>query len=94
MASAWTIVHVEALTERRLRVMFADGANGEVDVSDHLHGPLGALVRDPDMFARVTLDEFGAPSWPCGFDLAPDALHERVLAGGARGPTSSDGGTA
>jgi len=29
---------------------------------------------------QVSLDEFGAPCWPNGADLAPDALHEQLSA--------------
>jgi hypothetical protein len=32
-----------------------------------------APLRDPEFFARVTLD-YGAPTWPNGYDMCPDWL--------------------
>ena len=69
---------VQALGGHRLRVEFSDGSGGEIDLSDRLFGPVFEPLRDPDAFARVEVDEFGALSWPNGADLAPDALHARI----------------
>jgi hypothetical protein len=38
-------------------------------------------LRDPDRFAEVSLDEFGAPCWPNGADIAPDAIYEDLTRG-------------
>jgi Protein of unknown function (DUF2442) len=35
-------------------------------------------LRDQAMFARVTVDDFGAVCWPNGADLAPDALYRTI----------------
>jgi hypothetical protein len=40
-----------------------------------------APLRDPERFAEVSIDEFGAVCWPNGADLAPDAMYERVKSG-------------
>jgi hypothetical protein len=58
-----------------------------VDVSDRLFGPVFEPLRDAGVFEQVRIDEFGAPVWPNGADLAPDALY-RTLAGrsAATGP--------
>ena len=34
-------------------------------------------LRDEDFFARVFL-EFGAPTWPNGFDIAPEWLRREM----------------
>jgi len=36
-------------------------------------GPMLDPLRDPTFFERVFL-EFGAPTWPNGFDIDPEAL--------------------
>lgn len=72
------VVHVEALEGFKLRVEFADGVSGVVDLSDRLFGPVFEPLRDPMLFEQVSIDEFGAIAWPNGADLAPDALHERL----------------
>ena len=40
-------------------------------------------MRNEDLFRQVSLDVFGAPCWPNGADLAPDALHEKLRNRGA-----------
>ena len=69
---------VKAKKGHRLYLEFVDGLSGEVDVTPQLFGPVFEPLRDEDYFARVTVDEFGAPCWPNGADLAPDALYKRV----------------
>lgn len=72
------IVEVEAKEGYRLRVAFADGLTGEVDLTDRLLGPLFEPLRDVVAFAQVRIDEFGVPCWPNGADLAPDALRRTI----------------
>ncbi len=74
------IVHLEARHPYRLFVEFDDGVKGEYDMSDRLVGPVFEPLRDPAFFAQVRLDEWGAPAWPNGTDIAPDALHARLVA--------------
>jgi hypothetical protein len=62
-----------------LRLRFADGLSGEVEVLDRMRGPVFDQARTPQGFAEVTVDpETGTVVWPGGADLAPDTLYERV----------------
>jgi hypothetical protein len=73
------VVSVSALPGFRLAVRFEDGTSAEVDLSSRLFGPVfEPLARDPELFGRVGVDEFGAVCWPNGADLAPDALYRQV----------------
>ncbi len=65
----------------RLHLEFSDGTSGEVDLSDRLFGPVFEPLREESYFSQVSIDEFGAPCWPNGADLAPDALYERLRRG-------------
>ena len=76
----WRAVSVKPLPGYHLHVVFADGVEGEVDLSDRLFGPVFEPLKDPAMFAQAGIDEFGVVCWPNGADLAPDALYE-ALAG-------------
>jgi hypothetical protein len=76
----YRIISAMALPGFRLDIEFADGTKGIVKVEDRLFGPVFEPLRDPDYFAKVTVDEFGAVCWPNGADLAPDALYERIRA--------------
>ena len=71
---------VEARAGYRLYVEFADGLSGEVDLSDQLFGPVFLPLKDEALFQQVTLDQFGAPTWPNGADLAADGLYELLRA--------------
>ncbi|MDP9189258.1 MAG: DUF2442 domain-containing protein [Actinomycetota bacterium] len=65
-----------------LRLRFADGLSGEVEVLDRMRGRVFDLVRTPKGFAKVRVDpETGTVVWPGGADLAPDTLYERVRTG-------------
>jgi hypothetical protein len=65
-----------------LRLTFADGLEGELDVLGRMRGPVFEAARTPEGFARVEVDpETGTVVWPGGADLAPDTLYERVRTG-------------
>jgi hypothetical protein len=73
------VVDVQPLPEYRLRVRFADGVEGEVDVSD-LAGK-GVFVRwcGAGEFERVFVDpEARTVAWPGGLDLCPVTLYREV----------------
>jgi hypothetical protein len=69
---------VRPLNNFRLAVSFEDGTMGEVDLSNRLFGPVFEPLKDPQFFAEVFVDEFGAVAWPNGADLAPDAMYEQL----------------
>jgi hypothetical protein len=78
--SPWRVTSVEALPEFRLRVAFADGLTGLVDMARMVHSPesgVFAALLDPSLFAQVTI-EYGAVTWPGELDLAPDAMHTAI----------------
>lgn len=76
----WDVMAVEALDGYRLYVRFADGLEGEVDMSEFVRAPdagVFAVLADPDMFAQAYV-ELGAVTWPDELDLAPDAMHDEI----------------
>jgi hypothetical protein len=74
------VIRVAALSGYRLHVEFDDGMAGEIEMADRLFGPVFEPLHDPNEFAKAFVDEFGAIAWPCGADLAPDAIHRRLTA--------------
>lgn len=78
------IASVKPLPGFRLHLKFEDGVSGEVVIADRLFGPVFEPLRDPSLFARVSIDEFGVVCWPNGADLAPDTLHAALLKEPAR----------
>jgi hypothetical protein len=81
MSDFWFIkvIRVEPIGDFRLRFTFSDGSVGEHDFADLVaeDGEMVVPLRDRHFFARV-FTEFGAPTWPNGFDMAPHALYERM----------------
>lgn len=67
----------------RLWLQFTDGLAGEWDFS-HLatsDKPVTLPFRDPAFFNAVFLD-FGALTWPNGYDWSPEALYADMKAAG------------
>jgi Protein of unknown function (DUF2442) len=74
---------IECLGGYRLRFKFSDDSVGDYDFSKIVseNGPMVQALRDADYFRRVFL-EFGAPTWPNGFDVAPAWLHREIADAG------------
>lgn len=76
------ITDVAVVRHGVLRLTFADGCRGEVDVFDRMRGPVFEAARTPEGFAQVVVDaESGTVVWPGGADIAPDTLYERIRTG-------------
>jgi hypothetical protein len=77
------VTRIERLGGFRLRVRFNDGSEGVHDLAALVKEPGAALIplRDEAYFRRVFL-EFGALTWPNGFDIAPEWLRREMEAAG------------
>ncbi len=77
------VTQLERLGGFRLRVRFNDGSEGVHDFAPMVGepGPLLEPLRDETFFSRVFL-EFGAPTWPNGFDISPEWLRRRMADAG------------
>jgi hypothetical protein len=77
------VTHLERLGGIQLRLRFNDGMEGVHDFAPLVHepGPLLEPLREEPYFARVFL-EFGAPTWPNGFDIAPEWLRREMKMAG------------
>ena len=73
------IVEIKVLAPHVLRVTFSDGCSAVHDFArfKNEHNNVAAPLADPDYFARVFLD-YGALTWPNGFDMCPDALRMEI----------------
>jgi hypothetical protein len=73
------VVELEAMAPYALRVRFNNGQAGTHDCSKLVLqvGPIIEPLRDPNYFARAFL-EFGAPTWPNGFDMSSEWLRREM----------------
>ncbi len=73
------VVHVAYEGAFTLHLQFSDGTEGDVDLSDELHGELFEPLRDPELFRQVGVHpEFKTLCWPNGADIAPEFLYEHL----------------
>ena len=83
MSAPYEVRAVEHLGGHRLRLTFADGRSGDVDLSERFTEPVGPVFEplvDIDYFRQVVVDEeLGTIVWPNGADLAPDVLYSQAL---------------
>jgi hypothetical protein len=78
----WRIRSVAVLPGARLRVLFIDGTEGEIDMQGFLDNPkvdgtVFECLREPEVFAQVQV-VLGAVQWPNGADLAPDTMYDSI----------------
>jgi hypothetical protein len=58
---------------------FSDGAEGEVDLSHELRGPIFEPLRNVDTFRQFTVHpELRTIVWPNGADFAPEFLRSSL----------------
>jgi len=77
------VLELRALGGHRMHVRLNKGSAGSHDFAVMVAepGPMLEPLRDPAYFARGFL-EFGAPTWPNGFDIAPEWLRREMQAAG------------
>jgi hypothetical protein len=85
------VSRINWLGGHRLEFRFTDDSVGEYDFAALVNesGPMIEPLRDVDYFKRVFL-EFGAPTWPNGFDVAPEWLHRELIAAGKLSRTAAE----
>ncbi len=72
---------IRLLEGRRVHLVFADGYEGDVDLSPLVDkGPLYAPLQSDENFRAVTIDH-GVPVWPGDLDLSPGTLRVWCEAG-------------
>lgn len=75
------IVHVEHIHRYVLRLVFADGQEGEIDFESRIANRGGVFepLEDIEFFSKVTVDpEAHTLIWPNGVDLDPDVLYSEA----------------
>lgn len=69
------IIKAEPLSGYRLRLHYADGVMGEVDLSHLVGKGVFRIWADPAAFARVSIGSGGEVRWGDEVDLCADALY-------------------
>lgn len=75
----YRVVSVQHVQGYVLHLVFADGAEGDVDLSGDLEGEVFEPLRDVALFSQAYLHpELRTVVWPGGADLAPEFLRQRM----------------
>jgi hypothetical protein len=78
------LVSAEYVGQYRIRLGFADGCVGEVDLESELRGGVFEPLKDQDVFRAFRIDEeLNTVAWPSGADFAPDFLYRQAARQGA-----------
>jgi len=71
-------VLVASLPGYKLHIRYADGVEGDVDLSHLVGKGVFALWNDPQAFASVRIGPSGEVQWSEQVDLCPDALYLEI----------------
>jgi hypothetical protein len=76
------LLDVQPRPNYRLWLRYADGTEGEVDLSDLAGRGVFKLWDEPGVFEQVQIGDDGALYWNDEFDLCPDAMYLRLTGKG------------
>ena len=80
MAMTPRLEAAEYVADYRIRVRFADGREGEIDLAEELWGEVFEPLRDVSVFRRFRLDrELSTIAWETGADLAPEYIYQKAV---------------
>ena len=71
-------IEVRALENYRIWIRYADGVEGEVDLSHLAEKGVFEAWQSPSVFSKVRLGSSGEIEWPDVGDLCSDALYLRL----------------
>ena len=73
------VVEARYVEDFTVHVRFADGIEGDVDLSEELHGEIFDPLKDLSYFRQFTVNnELHTIIWPNGADFAPEFLYKKV----------------
>jgi len=68
-------IEVEPLSGYRLRVHYADGVEGIIDLSDEVGHGVFTPLRDEAFFRKVQIGDRGQIAWSDDLDICPDSAY-------------------
>lgn len=73
------VVAAKVLSGCIVRVTFSDGAEGDIDLTGELEGPIFEPLRDPEYFRQLEVNpDIHTIVWPNGADFAPEFLYSQL----------------
>ena len=73
------VIEAQYVKGYTIKIRFADGVVGEVNLSDELIGEIFQPLKDISYFKNFTVDpELHTLVWPNGADFAPEFLYDKI----------------
>lgn len=73
------IIEGRYITGHKVWLRFSDGAEGEIDLTNELHGPVFEPLRNIELFRQFLVHpELRTLVWPNGADFAPEFLRSAL----------------
>ena len=73
------VIEVRHVSGHTIWLRFADGVQGEIDLSSELWGPVFEPLKDIEVFKEVRVNhELRTIVWPNGADFAPEFLYSQI----------------
>lgn len=79
------VVQATYVTDYLVDVIFDNGTEKRIDISQWFKGPVFEPLRDKAYFRKFFIDSTTI-TWPNGADIAPEALYEAAEAAKASAP--------
>jgi len=74
------LVHAEYVEDHTIEVKFNNGAEGRVDLTEALWGPVFEPLKDPAVFKRFEVsDVIHTIRWENDADLAPEYMYDKMV---------------
>ena len=80
-SAPWRVAEMAILDGHTMQVCFVDGVKGMVRFGPHFYRGVFADLLDYARFSEARL-EMGAVTWPGERDIAPDRMHDDIMAHG------------
>jgi hypothetical protein len=71
-------IKVEPLSGYRLRLRYADGVEGIIDLSDQVGHGVFTPLRDEAFFSKVHIGDHGQIAWSGDLDICPDSAYLEI----------------
>lgn len=71
-------VQVQPLPAYRLRLVYADGLEGVIDLSADVGRGVFAPLADESFFGTVHLGQYGQIAWSDEIEICPDAAYQEI----------------
>jgi hypothetical protein len=71
-------IRVTPLPGAKVSIVFTDGTEGVIDMSNFVGRGVFAPLADPTVFSRVYVGDYGQIAWSEEMEVCPDAAYREV----------------